>query len=113
MLTLYPGLMANMDDGHLIRSLECEPAIMRTPVEFELMARCERLADELVEARRLIELADEFSFSAEDLRPVLEAHPGNFVCYAKMLAMLNDAEIESVEELEKVIQLWKEPTPCA
>ena len=47
MLTLYPGLMANMDDDHLIRSLECEPAIMRTPVEFELMARCERLSDEV------------------------------------------------------------------
>lgn len=47
MLTLYPGLMANMEDDHLIRSLECEPAIMRTPVEFELMARCERLSDEL------------------------------------------------------------------
>ena len=49
MLTLYPSLMANMDDGHLIRSLECEPAIMRTPVEFELMARYERLADELAD----------------------------------------------------------------
>ena len=49
MLTLYPGLMANMDDGHLIRSLECEPAIMRTPVELELIARCERLAEELAE----------------------------------------------------------------
>ena len=113
MLTLYPGLMANMDDGHLIRSLECEPAIMRTPVEFELMARVEGLSDELHEARGIIELADEFDFTADDLRPVLEAHPGNFVCYAKMLAMLNDAEIESVEELEKVIQLWKEYTPCA
>ena len=49
MLTLYPSLMANMDDGHLIRSLECEPSIMRTPVELELMARCERLADELAD----------------------------------------------------------------
>lgn len=49
MLTLYPGLMANMEDAHLIRSLECEPSIMRTPVELELMARCERLADELAD----------------------------------------------------------------
>mgnify|MGYP000272840430 FL=1 len=49
MLTLYPGLMANMEDDHLIRSLECEPSIMRTAVERELMARCERLADELAE----------------------------------------------------------------
>ena len=46
MLTLYPSLMANMDDGHLIRSLECEPAIMRTPVELELMRRCTDLAAE-------------------------------------------------------------------
>lgn len=49
MLTLYPSLMANMEDDHLIRSLECEPSIMRTPVELELMARCERLADELAD----------------------------------------------------------------
>lgn len=54
MLILQPGLMANMDDDYLIRSLECEPAIMRTPVELELMARCERLSDELAEARALL-----------------------------------------------------------
>lgn len=73
MLILQPGLMANMDDDYLIRSLECEPAIMRTPVELELMVRCERLSDELARARGLIELAEEFNFSAEDLRPVLES----------------------------------------
>ena len=49
MLILHPGIMSKMDDDHLIRSLECEPAIMRTPVELELIARCERLADELAE----------------------------------------------------------------
>ena len=49
MLTLYPSLMANMEDDHLIRALECEPSIIRTPVELELMARCERLADELAD----------------------------------------------------------------
>ena len=47
MLILNPSLMASMYDDHLIRSLECEPSIMRTPVELELMARCERLADKL------------------------------------------------------------------
>jgi hypothetical protein len=41
--------MANMEDDHLIRSLWCEPQIMRTPVELELMARCERLADKLAD----------------------------------------------------------------
>ena len=43
MLILNPGLMANMDDGHLLRSLECEAAIMRTPVEMELMRRLDEL----------------------------------------------------------------------
>ena len=55
MLTLFPSLMANMEDDHLIRSLECEPSIMRTPVELELMARCERLADELAEVEKRYE----------------------------------------------------------
>ena len=43
MLILNPGLMANMDDRHLLRSLECEAAIMRTPVEMELMRRLDEL----------------------------------------------------------------------
>ena len=47
MLTLNTSLMANMDDGHLLRALECEPSIMRTPVELELMKRLDRVVDEL------------------------------------------------------------------
>ena len=43
MLTLQPSLMANMEHDHLIRSLECEPQIMRTPVEMELMRRLDEL----------------------------------------------------------------------
>ncbi len=47
MLSLNPRLMAAMDDDHLIWALECEPKIMRTRVELELAARCERLMNEL------------------------------------------------------------------
>ena len=43
MLTLQPSLMATMGHDHLIRSLECEPQIMRTPVELELMRRLDEL----------------------------------------------------------------------
>ena len=43
MLILNPGLLASMDDGHLLRSLECEQAILRTPVELELMRRLDEL----------------------------------------------------------------------
>ena len=38
--------MGSMDDDHLIRALECEPAIMRTPVELELIRRFYDLAEE-------------------------------------------------------------------
>lgn len=38
-----------MDDDHLIRVLECEPAIMRTPAEIELIKRLEAALDELSE----------------------------------------------------------------
>lgn len=68
MLTLYPGLMANMEDDHLIRSLECEPAIMRTPVEFELMARCERLSDELRDRSQL----EQSEFRAQLIKEIIE-----------------------------------------
>lgn len=65
MLTLYPGLMANMDDVHLIRSLECEPSIMRTHVELELMARCERLADELADRPTEAEMEKRYESALE------------------------------------------------
>ena len=49
MLNLNPGLMGSMDDNHLIRALECDPAIMRTPAEIELIKRLEAALDELAE----------------------------------------------------------------
>ena len=65
MLILHPGLMASMDDDHLIRSLECEPAIMRTPVELELIARCERLANELADRPTETEMEKRYERSLE------------------------------------------------
>lgn len=47
MLILEPGLMANMEDGHLLASLRAEPSIIRTAVELDLIERMERLLDEL------------------------------------------------------------------
>ena len=105
MLTLYPGLMANMEDAHLIRSLECEPSIMRTPVELELMARCERLADEL--ADRVFELGEKLK---GDNRAEARA-------IAKELSELGqqvaNAAAYGREELDQILNPKKEPTPCA
>ena len=79
MLILNPGLMANMDDGHLLRSLECEAAIMRTPVELELMRRLDELVGketpEEVESRleKTYESALEQSeFRAQLIKEIIE-----------------------------------------
>jgi len=79
MLILHPGLMANMDDGHLLRSLECEAAIMRTPVEMELMRRLDELVGketpEEVESRleKTYESALEQSeFRAQLIKEIIE-----------------------------------------
>jgi hypothetical protein len=49
MLIFEPGLMANMEDGHLLASLRTEPSIIRTAVELDLIERMERLLDELAD----------------------------------------------------------------
>lgn len=105
MLILNPSLMANMDDSHLLRSLECEPSIMRTPVELELMARLERLLDEVEDIWALMEVPDELSASPADFRAVAEAHPAGWSDCAKLLRMLNDAGIEDADDLAALIAL--------
>lgn len=65
MLTLCPSLMANMEDDHLIRALECEPSIMRTPVELELIARLERLVDELADRPTEAEMEERYESPLE------------------------------------------------
>ena len=79
MLTLQPSLMANMENDHLIRSLECEPQIMRTPVELELMRRLDELVGketpEEVESRleKTYESALEQSeFRAQLIKEIIE-----------------------------------------
>ena len=49
MLILNPGLLASMDDAHLLASLDCEPQIMRTAIELELMKRIEAFPDRLAD----------------------------------------------------------------
>ena len=67
-----------MDDEHLIRSLECEPLNVRTPVELELLKRCERLSDELAQRpteaemeRRYESPLEQSEFRAQLLRGII------------------------------------------
>ena len=55
MLALKPGLMTSLPVRYLVLSLESEPSIMRTPVELELMRRCEMLEGELRDRCKILE----------------------------------------------------------
>jgi hypothetical protein len=104
-----------MDTDHLVRSLECEPAIMRTPIELELMRRCYDLADELAEAKGEIEglekKADgldkysEFEIDPDDCRLMHEAHGATWLEISKMLTVLQNEGIDDVETLTQRLGL--------
>lgn len=101
-----------MDDGHLLASLDCEPEILRTAVEHELAARLEAALDDATQARELMEACGNFTPepTAADIIAVGEAHTANWPECAKMLALLNDAEIETAEQLAALIESTKEKT---
>ncbi len=104
MLILMPSVMANMTDDHLIASLRVEAGpLTSTPAEMELLDRLEAAIDQLDENKEMSDLAESFSFDADDLRPILEAHPADLDEIAKMLTLLNDAEIMNAEQLKGLI----------
>ena len=103
MLILEPGLMGSMEDDHLLAALDAQPIILKSPVEAQLAWRLEGALDRLAEVSDLVELSEEFEFSGADLRPICECHPAPFAEIAKMLALLNDAEIMDADELSALI----------
>lgn len=123
-----------MDDDHLIRVLECEPSIMRTPVELELMARCERLADELADRPTVDTIEARVSeagaqFPEEDFLEKLadrvfelgEKLNGDNRAEARAIAkeltelgqQVANAAAYGREELDQILNPKKEPIPCA
>lgn len=99
MLILSPGILASMGDDHLLASLDCEPDILRTSVERELARRLAATLDIANQARDLLEA---------DIVAVGEAHAAAWSECAKMLALLNDAEIETADQLAALIKSTKE-----
>lgn len=110
MLILSPGILASMGDDHLLASLDCEPDILRTSVERELARRLAATLDIANQARDLLEAVGAFSPepSAADIVAVGEAHAAAWSECAKMLALLNDAEIETADQLAALIKSTKE-----
>lgn len=76
-------------------------AMTTTDVERELLKRLEaRVA--LDDA--MINVADEFDGTAEDVRAIYDAHPADLKESAEILAKLNDYDIHTVAQLEEQIE---------
>lgn len=105
MLILNAPLMANMSTDHLIASLRAEATpFTTTPAEMELLKRLEIAEDALREQpTALIELADEYEFTVDDLRAYCESHEGSFDDMVLMLKVLQTKGIENAEQLVKVL----------
>ncbi len=112
MLILNPGLLASFGDDHLLAALDCEPDILCTAVERELAGRLEAALDDAAQARELMEACGNFTPepTAADILALGEAHTADWSECAKMLALLNDAEIETAEQLKALIESTKEKT---
>ena len=102
---LTPQLMACMDDAHLIRAAQAEWDDMTgTPLEEQLLCRLEAKTDEESEAAPLTALADEYGFSSEELKPLLECHPGSLEDMAALLKPLHEKNI-GADDLEILLAM--------
>ena len=117
-----------------IKRLEGEPSIMRTPVELELMVRCERLADELADLPTVDTIEARVSEAAAQFpeEDFLEKLADRVFELGELLKGDNKAEAHAIakeltelgqqvanaaaygrEELDQILNPKKEPAPCA
>lgn len=103
-MILDPALASNLPTKRLLAALDCQPLILSTPMELELMKRLEKACAKLELFEGFDELIIDYELKAESLERLLESnHKANFDEIADFLAVLHDAEIETADELKTVL----------
>lgn len=101
---LTAQLMKSMDDEHLLASARAEiDPLTSTALELELIERFETLLNETAKVAPIGNLLDEYEVSADDLRAILESHPGSLKDYAALLSLLNDQDIHEPDQLKALL----------
>jgi len=99
MLALDPGLASCMEDTHFLAGLNAEPAIMRTPVELELMWRLEAAIDREVDVEMIRTKVDEAMCGYPD-EDCLADITNRDDCPPEIAKLLNARELEIWQSVE-------------
>ena len=102
MLAMSPNLMGGMSDAHLISALEAEGPL--TPAEIELSNRLQEAIAREEAVEGFLALSEEYEFSSDDLRHLIESHPAGFSVMAEMLQLLNDQEVLDLAALSDLLR---------
>ena len=99
--------LQQLDDAELVRIASHEISdLTSTPLEVVLLARLETAIESVAEAEEFeafADLADEFSVTSATMRALLESHPATVEEMAKLLVLLNNHDIHTKDQLEKLI----------
>lgn len=106
--------LSHLTDEELLRHVDAEHnPLTTTDTEIELRNRLAATVDELTAHGSVLEVAEEFDTNGEELRDLLDAHPGNMDTLTALLNLLADSDIYDVDQLKQLINLDKEFTELA
>ena len=74
-----------------------------TAIQTEALRRLESVAGQEKEVAGFLVLVDEYELTASNLRSLIESHPASPDEQAKLLAVLNDQDIHSADQLKAVL----------
>lgn len=95
--------LPSLSDDELVRHAEnVADSLTQSDMERELLRRLEaRVAND---TDPLVQLAEEFELDAEELRNLLESHPGDLRDYKQLLDKLNECDIHTRDQLDEHLE---------
>lgn len=97
------------EPAHLIAAARSQiNPLTSTPLELELLKRFEELHEEHAEAVPFQTIAWEFEVSPDELQELIQSHEGSIKTMTALLTALNDAQINDVSELNKLLTATQE-----
>lgn len=99
--------LRTMSDSEFLRYANAQlNDLTSTDIERELLRRMERCQDQAEEVEGFIALVEEYSFTASELRSLIESHPGSMGELVGLLATLNDEDIHDVDQLKNLLDTF-------
>jgi len=100
--------LRTMSDSEFLRYANAQlNDLTSTDIERELLRRLESNQDQAEQIEGLVALADEYTFTASELRTVIESCPLSLPEMAALLAALNDEDIHGADDLKKRLGVLK------